>query len=93
MDSVKGFLDFISTRNRRKRVHDELDDIEEKIFYSSSAIELEEEIVSVEAQAVTDIIQEKPTKPRNPRKNRTHLKIFWDHGYVNWSDIEFKEHN
>ena len=69
-----------------------MDDIEEKVFYSSSAIQLEEEIVSVIAQAVSDIIQEKPTKPWNPRKDRTHLKIFWDHGYVNWSDIEFKEH-
>ena len=68
MDSVdkgKGFLDFISTRNRRKRVHDELDDIEEKVSYSSSAIELEEKIVSVTAEAIADIIQDKPTKPRN----------------------------
>ena len=57
VDSEKGFLDFISTRNRHKRVHDELDDIEEKASYSSSAIELEEEIVSLTAQAVDDIVQ------------------------------------
>lgn len=27
-----------------------------------------------------------------PRIDRTHLKMFWDHGYNNWSDTECKEH-
>ena len=59
---------------------------------ASADDEIEEQILSVTAQAVADIVKEGPTKSRGPRKERSHLKIFWDRSYNNWSEIEFKEH-
>ena len=44
------------------------------------------------AQAVAEIVKERPTKARGPRRERSHLKIFWDLGYNNWSETEFKKH-
>ena len=48
--------------------------------------------MSVTAQAVENIIKEEPTKTLGPRKEKSHLKIFWDHCYNNCSGTEFKEH-
>ena len=42
---------------------------------------LVEQIVSVRAEAVADIVKERPTKT-----------IFWDYAYNNWGETEFKEH-
>ena len=39
-------------------------------------------------KAVADIVSEVPAKSRAPRKNRSHLKIFCDRGYNNWSEIK-----
>ena len=50
-------------------------------FFSSASAddEIEEEkIVSVTAQAVVEIVQERPTKAHDPRKEKGHLKIFWN---------------
>ena len=48
--------------------------------------------VSVTAQAAASIINVWPTKRWDPRKERSHLKIFWDHDYYNWSETEIREH-
>ena len=37
--------------------------------------------MSVRAEAVADIVKERPTKT-----------IFWDYAYNNWGETEFKEH-
>ena len=52
---------------------------------------MEELTVPATAQVVEDIVKQRPTKAWGPRKERSYLKIFWDHGYKNWSETEFKE--
>ena len=42
-------------------------------------------------QAVPYIVKDQTTKARGPRKERNHLKIFWDCGYNNWSETKIKE--
>ena len=37
--------------------------------------------MSVTTQAVVYIVKERSTKARDPRNERSHLKIFWDRGY------------
>ena len=92
--SGKQLLDLINARNKRKHNNYELDDIEDTIFFSPASAnnEIEEQIVSVTAQAVAYIVKERPTKAWCHRKERSHLKIFRDRGYNNWSETEFKEH-
>ena len=76
--SGKKFLNFINVRNKRKHNNYELDNIENTIFFSPASADdkIEEQIVSVTAQAVTVIVQERPTKAHVPRKEKSHLKIF-----------------
>ena len=47
--------------------------------------------MSVTAQAIVDIVKERPTKAHGPRKERSHLKIFWDCCRNKRSETEFKE--
>ena len=56
--SGKKFLNFINARNKRKHNNYELDNIENTIFFSPASADdkIEEQIVSVTAQAVTDIV-------------------------------------
>ena len=68
----------------------------QKIFQNitipaSAGDEIEEQIVSATAQTVADIVKERSTKAQGTRKERSHLKVFWNHGYNNWSKTEFKE--
>ena len=92
--SGKQFLNFVNARNKRKHDNYVLDDIEDTIFFSPASAddEIEEQSVSVTAQAVADIVKGQPTKARGPRRARSQLKIFWDRGYNNWRETEFREH-
>ena len=68
----------------------------QKIFQNitipaSADDKIEEHIVSATAQAVADIVKERPTKAQGLRKEGSHLKVFWDHGYNNWIKTGFKE--
>ena len=47
--------------------------------------------MSVTVQAVVDIAKERPSKTWVPRKEKSHLNIFWDRRYNSWSEIEYKE--
>ena len=78
-NSGKQLLNFINARNKRKHGNYELDNIKETIFFppASADDKIEEQIVSATAQAVADIVKERPTKVRGPRKERSHLKILW----------------
>ena len=83
----KQFLNFINSRNKRKRANFELDDIED-----TDIDDMEEQIVYVIAQAVAHIVKERPTKARGPREEKSLLNIFGEHDFNNWSETEFKKH-
>ena len=59
--------------------------MEDTIFFPSGflPIEFEEETISEKVQTVANIMPEKVYQPQNLRKERTHLNLRWDHGYVN----------
>ena len=69
----KQFPNFINARNRRIHDNYETDDIGDTIFFSpaSADYKIEEEIVSVTAQVVADIVKERQTKARVPRKGHS----------------------
>ena len=81
----------LGTWNKRKHDNYEPRDIGDTIFFSSASTNdnIKEQTVSVTASAVADIVKERPTKTCCPRKERSHLKIFWKHVYSNWSKTEF----
>ena len=77
----------------RSKKANNYEEIEEEMFFPlHSSSELEEQTVVVTAQAVAEIARQKEVKPRQPRKVRSHLKEFWNYGYANWSNDEFKLH-
>ena len=78
----------------KENINYELDDIEDTIFFSPASAddEIEEQIAFVTEQSVADAVKEWQTRAWGPRKERSHLKIFWDHGYNNCSETECREH-
>ena len=64
--------------NKGKHDNYELNDIEDAMLFSpaSGDDEIEEQMASVTAQAVAVIVKERLTKVQDPRKERSHLRIF-----------------
>ena len=85
--SEKQFLNFINARDKRKHDNYKLNDIEDAIFFSPASAddEIEEQLLPVTAQAVPYIVKERLTKAQRPIKEKSHLKIFWEFCYNNWS--------
>ena len=90
--SKKQLLNFINARKKGKHGSYELNYIKDKTLFSPASAQdkTEKQIVSVTTQDVSAIVKERLTKARGPRKERSHLKIFWECGYNNWSETEFK---
>ena len=78
-----------SSKRKYETTEEEIE--EDSIFFFSASSSHEEDVVTVCAQVLAELSQIKETKPRSARKERSHLKVFWDSGYDKWNNAEFKE--
>ena len=78
-------------KSSKRKNETTIEEIEEDSFFSSASSSHEEDVVTVCAQVVAELSQIKETKPRSARKERSHLKVFWDSGYDKLNNAKFKE--